>query len=204
MVAPRARTAVVLGVIGLFVTVVPSVIALVMARNVKRQVSAAEANPATLAAAGRAKVLGIIGLFSSALFTLFVVLGALGTTGSASSSDYTRLQPGDCFNRTPSGSTVSIQHVSCAKAHNAEAVGRIIVPAGPWPGQTGFVMIVGSTCDAYAQPYMQDGVSSNVIVTYIYPERQAWDDGSRVVVCDVRTADGSKVNGPIGGGATAT
>ena len=190
--------------IGLFITVVPSVIALVLARQVKRQAAAAGGNLATLAAAGRAKVLGIIGLFSSVLFTLFVVLAAVGATSAASTSDYTRLQPGDCFNRSPSGSTVSIQQVSCAKAHNAQAVGRIIVPSQTWPGKAGFSMIVGSTCDEDAVAYVQSDVSSNVIVTYIYPERQAWDDGSRVVVCDVRTADGSKVNGPLGGGTTTT
>lgn len=193
-----------LGVIGLFVTVIPSVIALVMARNVKRHASAAGANLATRAAAGRAKVLGIIGLFSSVLFTVFVVAAAVGANGTVTTSDYTRLQAGDCFNRTPSGSTVSVQRVSCATAHNAQAVGRIIVPGGVWPGKDGFKQIVGSTCDDDAQAYLQSDVSSSVVVTYIYPERQAWDDGSRVVVCDVRTVDGSKVNGPIGGGTTST
>ncbi len=193
-----------LGVIGLFVTVIPSVVALVMARNVKRHASAGGANLATLAAAGRAKVLGIIGLFSSVLFTVFVVIAAVGASGTVATGDYTRLQPGDCFNRTPSGSTISVLQVSCAKAHNAEVVGRIIAPGGSWPGQDGFRTIVGTTCDEDAQAYLQSDVSSNVVVTYIYPEHQAWDDGSRVVVCDVRTVDGSKVNGPIGGGTTTT
>jgi hypothetical protein len=195
---------VVLGVVGLFITLIPSIVALVLARKVKRQAATAGANLATLAAAGRAKVLGIIGLFTSVLFTVFVVLAAVGANGTVSSSDYTRLQPGDCFNRTPAGSTVAVHKVSCATPHNAEAVGRIIAPNGSWPGGVGFTLIVGATCDEDAQPYIQSDVSSNVIVTFIYPERQAWDEGSRVIVCDLRTADGSKVKGPIGGGTTTT
>ncbi|MDQ6838159.1 MAG: septum formation family protein [Actinomycetota bacterium] len=193
----------VVGVIGLFIAVVPSVIALSMARGVKRQASSAGANSATVAAAGRAKVLGIVGLFTSILFTVFAVAVAVGASTAVASTDYTRLQPGDCFNRTPTGPTVSIQKASCAKAHNAQAVGRVIAPGGgDWPGPAGCSIIVASTCVDDAQAYVQGGVGSNVIVTYIYPERQAWNGGSRVIVCDVRTADGAKVIGSIGGGTT--
>jgi hypothetical protein len=195
---------VVLGVVGLFVTVIPSIVALVLARKVKGQAATAGANVATLAAAGRAKVLGIIGLFTSVIFTVVVVGAAVGASSAVSSGDYTRLQPGDCFNRTPAGSTVAVRKVSCATPHNAQAVGRIIAPNGSWPGGPGFTLIVGATCDEDAQAYLQGDVSSNVIVTFIYPERQAWDEGSRVIVCDVRTVDGSKVKGPIGGGTTTT
>lgn len=192
----------ILGVIGLF-TGIPSIVALVLASQIKRGAAAAGSSFATLAAAGRAQVLGIVGLFTSVAIIGITALGVAGG-GSDTAIDYTRLQPGDCFNRTANGSTVSVVQVSCDQPHNAQVIGRVIAPDGPWPGVAGFSALVGFTCSENATAYFRGRLDPNVIVTYIYPQMQAWDEGSRIVVCDLRTRNNAKVTGQIGAATTAT
>lgn len=195
---PRARTALILAVVGLFVFLVPSVIALVLASRVRRP----GAGRATIKTAAWARTVGIVGLFTSVILTGSVVAGAslVHTTTS-----YADLPVGACFNRTTHGTTVSVAQVSCAKLHNAEAVGRVTAPDGPWPGADGFAQIAGPTCGNDAEQYLHASIPrANIVVNYIFPERTAWIDGQRTVLCELRTTDGSKVSGPIGAGATTT
>lgn len=187
-----------LAIIGLFVFIVPSVVAIVISAQARRP----GAGPATMRTAGWARGLGIAGLFTSLILTVSVVAGA---SLAHSTTSYADLQVGNCFNRTTNGSTVEVQGVSCSAPHNAEAVGRVTVPEGPWPGPSGFAQGARSRCGHAVERYLHGRVpGANVIANYIFPERTAWNDGERTVICELRTTDGTKVSGPIGGASTRT
>lgn len=187
-------------IIGLFITVIPAIIALVLSSQVR---SRAGQTTASLAAANRAKALGIAGIITS-IIVPFIVAGVVIGAVNGSDTDYTSFSAGQCFNRIPNGSgQVSVDRVSCSSPHNAQATGSITAPSGTWPGPDGFSQLAASTCQDDAQGYLSGPPPDNVEVAFVYPTQQDWNDGQRKVLCDIRTVDGSKITGqwPTSSGA---
>ncbi len=110
---------------------------------------------------------------------------------------YTRLTNGDCFNRdVTSVFADKVTKVPCAKSHNGEVVGSFTADNGAWPGPVGMQAIVGQRCDQAARRYTTSR-PAEVGIYFLYPGRRAWDNGSRLVVCELHNRDGSRRSGSV-------
>jgi Domain of unknown function (DUF4190)/Septum formation len=127
-----------------------------------------------------------------------VVIG-LAVAFFVSHPSYTSLNQGDCFN--PSGSfSGRVTKVSCNSAHLNEALGSFELPDGSYPGATGVSTIAGARCNQMAVDYGVPRLPT-LQLFWLYPNRNAWDSGTRTVVCSVRNSDGTKRTGSLRSGA---
>jgi hypothetical protein len=146
----------------------------------------------------------ILGIVNIVLTIGLVALIAVGVSFASHHTSYTNLSAGDCFNRGQGGVFRSFVTVlDCGTAHDAEVVGTFDAPDGDYPGLPGFQSFAGPKCESLKQSYLTSphpGLANR----FLYPSRSEWDSGTRVVVCEVRNADGSKLKGSVGGPARTT
>jgi hypothetical protein len=140
----------------------------------------------------------ILGIVNIALTLGVVALIAVGVSFARHHTSYAALSDGDCFNRAGGGLlSTFVKVVDCDKAHDAEVVGTFDAPDGNYPGVSGFQSLAGPKCESLKQSYVttpHPGLANR----FLYPSRSLWDSGTRVIVCEVRNADGSKLTGSVG------
>ncbi|WP_410651718.1 DUF4190 domain-containing protein [Amycolatopsis sp. cmx-4-54] len=111
------------------------------------------------------------------------------------------LKPGDCFRQsTAMGTFTSVELTACGDTHDTQAIGTFIAADGPWPG--------GGELKAEASAHCQRIMAKNVDrprldaagvradLSYLKPEREAWENGLRTVFCTIHTP-GSELIGSV-------
>ncbi|MBB4923758.1 DUF4190 domain-containing protein [Kitasatospora kifunensis] len=141
--------------------------------------------------------LAVSGLLISSLgllLTIGLVVGATldGATGGSLAGGGVRsaadLAIGDCFDKVPGG---QVKRVSCATAHDGEAVGHTLFTGQAYPDAAERKRQVGEVCGRMAQNYAMDNwaVPDGVVVHYFYPEPDSWADGDRDATCFLTDPD---------------
>jgi hypothetical protein len=100
-----------------------------------------------------------------------------------------RLRPGDCVDS--GGNGLSFTLLSCSKPHSAEVFATFTLTGSSWPGDTAVQQDAGNGCadrlGAYLNPQL---ANAGLAQEYIYPDKSAWQDGERSVVCEVSSPTG--------------
>jgi Septum formation len=120
--------------------------------------------------------------------------------------DYATLKAGDCID-TPEGTEVRRLRVrACDEPHDAEVFAVVTHPAAPgeaFPGADALLQYAATEC--LGQPFTDYvGIprgQSQLTEFEIVPERQAWAEGRRGLVCAVDNADRSPMTGSVRGSA---
>jgi len=99
------------------------------------------------------------------------------------------LRPGQCVN---SGATsLSYTLVSCASPHDAEVFARFSLPAAAWPGSAAVRQQAGDGCASRLSGYLNPQLATiGLTQAYVYPNKEAWQAGQRIVVCEVSAGTG--------------
>jgi hypothetical protein len=143
----------------------------------------------------------VIVVVSGVVAILVAVVVVIVVVASGNHTQYTALQPGDCYNRL-SGSvfTTSVDKVDCSKPHLSEVIGSFqAADPGSYPGPTGFGTQTDAQCLPIANTYVGDNPVTGLRVDWLAPNQILWDSGSRTVVCGLQNADGSKHVGSVRG-----
>ncbi len=120
--------------------------------------------------------------------------------------DYASLKVGDCLD-TPEGTEVRrLKLRPCTEAHDAEVFAVVIHPApagDAYPGADALLGYAANLC--LGQPFTDYvGIpreQSQLTEFEIVPEREAWSEGRRGLVCAVDNADRSPLTAPVRGSA---
>jgi Septum formation len=100
-----------------------------------------------------------------------------------------RLRPGECVNVGPNGKSVTV--LPCATPHDAEVFATFPLPASSWPGGAAVQQDASSGCasrlSGYLNPQLAD---AGLDQEFFYPDQEAWQAGTRTVVCEVRAPTG--------------
>lgn len=170
----------------------------------RRQVKATRRRSLTLASTG-------IGL--GALFTVLWVLAAVVLAGNGTIARWTE-QPqagdvseartvaasnvavGNCIQFLPPGQSVGeLQLVPCAQEHAAQAVTEHELD-GSFPGVDALDSQARETCQADVSALASE---VPVMVWYLAPSQQAWDEGTQRILCVARAQSGSMTGDLVNG-----
>jgi hypothetical protein len=103
------------------------------------------------------------------------------------------LRAGECINSSPNGLSVTI--LSCATPHQAEVFATFSLTGSSWPGSTAVDQQASSGCANRLASYLNPQLlNAGLAQQYVYPDRDAWQAGVRIVVCEV-----SSTAGPLSG-----
>ncbi|HIZ37917.1 MAG TPA: DUF4190 domain-containing protein [Candidatus Ruania gallistercoris] len=170
----------------------------------RRQVKTTRRRSLTLASTG-------IGL--GALFTVLWVLAAVVLAGNGTIARWTeRPQAGDvseartvaannvavgnCIQFLPPGQSVGeLQLVPCAQEHTAQAVTEHELD-GSFPGVAALDSQARETCQADVSALASE---VPVMVWYLAPSQEAWDQGTQRILCVARAQSGSMTGDLVNG-----
>jgi hypothetical protein len=100
-----------------------------------------------------------------------------------------RLRPGECVNVGPNGQSVMV--LSCATPHDAEVFATFPLPASSWPGGAAVQQDASSGCASRLGGYLNPQLANaGLDQEFFYPDQEAWQAGTRTVVCEVRAPTG--------------
>jgi hypothetical protein len=100
-----------------------------------------------------------------------------------------RLRPGECVNVGPNGQSVMV--LSCATPHDAEVFATFPLPASSWPGGAAVQQDASSGCASRLGGYLNPQLANaGLDQEFFYPDEEAWQAGTRTVVCEVRAPTG--------------
>jgi hypothetical protein len=152
------------------------------------------------------------GMASAALFVAaawIIVAGAVGTVAVLThgfkkpvtikyhEASVFKVRQGDCIN-TPNGQAVSV--LPCASPHDAEVFATFTLPGSPWPGTAAVQQEASSGCATRLSGYLNPQLSISLMQTYVFPDKVAWNAGTRTVVCEVHASSG-QLTGSVRGGS---
>ncbi|HUQ62438.1 MAG TPA: septum formation family protein [Acidimicrobiales bacterium] len=152
---------------------------------------------------GKAKKLVLV-------LAILVILGALLAGGiylliSGGDEDgvaYTSLEPGNCFNNPPENFK-RVTTVPCTGSHDLEVIAVVTDPSpkdAPYPGTAALVQVASERCAPDFQIYVGIPVDqSQLRQVEIVPQESSWTDGSRRLVCTVRSPGGEPLSRPARG-----
>ena len=170
----------------------------------RRQVKATQRRSLTLAGTG-------IGL--GALFTVLWVLAAVVLAGNGTIARWTErpetgdvseartvaasnVAVGNCIQFLPPGQSVGeVQLVPCAHEHAAQAVTEHELD-GDFPGVDTLDTQARETCQADVSALASD---VPVMVWYLAPSQEAWDQGTQRILCLARAQSGSMTGDLVNG-----
>jgi Septum formation len=99
------------------------------------------------------------------------------------------LRVGQCANLSPNGSAVHV--ISCAQPHDVEVFGTFTLPGRSWPGSAAVAAAASSGCATRLGGYLNPQLAgANLAQSYAFPGQEAWVNGERTVVCEVRAVSG--------------
>ncbi len=193
---PLSIWSLVLGMVSFFVCpLVGGIAALITGSKAKKAIDASGGVKAGRGMAVAGQVLGAVDIMAS--LVIGAVLIAFLSLASHHVS-YTHLAKGDCFNRDTSGVFADrVTKVACRGSHLGEVVGSFDAPDGPWPGAVGIRDVAGPRCGDMASQYTA-ARPPGLGVYFLYPSQHSWDNGTRLVVCELHNQDGTKRVGPVG------
>jgi hypothetical protein len=140
--------------------------------------------------------------------TWIIVAGAVGTVAVLThgfkrpvtiryhEASVFKVRQGDCIN-TPNGQAVSI--LPCATPHDAEVFATFTLPSSAWPGTAAVQQQASSGCAPRLSGYLNPQLSISLTQTYVFPNKVAWDAGTRTVVCEVHATSGQLTDSVRGG-----
>lgn len=100
-----------------------------------------------------------------------------------------RLRAGECVNFGPNGQSVMV--LSCATPHDAEVFATFPLPASSWPGGAAVQQDASSGCASRLGGYLNPQLANAGLgQEFFYPDQEAWQAGTRTVVCEVRAPTG--------------
>jgi hypothetical protein len=134
-----------------------------------------------------------------ALFASLLVGG--GTvdfeTGGGAAAEVTLAGPGECLDLVVDG-TVGVDTVAvpCEEPHDAEAFQRVLLPAGPFPGDTAVADEADAACLEDFEGYVGAAYAeSEYWLDSVVPTEAGWSGGDREIVCLLVSGDGSPLVG---------
>jgi hypothetical protein len=151
--------------------------------------------------------MAVAGLVATA--TWIIVAGAVGTvavlthgfkkpaTVKYHEASVFKVRQGDCIN-TPNGQAVSV--LPCASPHDAEVFATFTLPGSAWPGTAVVQQEASSGCATRLPGYLNPQLSISLAQTYVFPDKVAWDAGTRMAICEVRATSG-QLTGSVRGGS---
>jgi Septum formation len=100
-----------------------------------------------------------------------------------SGTDVQSLQPGDCFLDFDGTEVSSVEVVACGEPHQFEVFANVVLPDGPYPGETQVDQVGFDSCLDEFPPYVgTDYESSAWFVTTLLPLEDGWPE-DRTVNC---------------------
>lgn len=144
--------------------------------------------------ARRGRGMAVAALFVSAAW--LIVAGAIGTVGALThgfhkpvtitykQSAVFALRVGDCIGGQ--GGTI----VPCTTPHAAEVFATFSLPDSAWPGTSAVASSARSGCGSRLTGYLNPQLAITLAQSYVYPDKTAWQAGTRTVICEVRAASG--------------
>ena len=143
----------------------------------------------------------VIGLgVGGALLVLLVVVG-LATAASRFSdgTPLSDLRRGECFNTRKAAVGLKANRVDCARPHTDEVAGVLTFPAGPdapYPGEGGILELGKRECAQQESEFLGTKRRSPSTQVFVFgPNKPAWDNGDRTVVCSLREETAVKRTG---------
>lgn len=144
--------------------------------------------------ARRGRGMAVAALFVSAAW--LIVAGAIGTVGALThgfhkpvtitykQSAVFALRVGDCIG-SPGGTVLP-----CSIPHAAEVFATFSLPDSAWPGTSAVASRARSGCGSRLTGYLNPQLAITLAQSYVYPDKTAWQAGTRTVICEVRAASG--------------
>ena len=122
--------------------------------------------------------------------------GALRAPGELGAYD---LRLGDCFSRPRGGPVRELRAGPCDFPHDAEVVGVLELPAGPWPGQGTLDDLAEARCAEHFAGYVgAEPLDSALELTWLAPTEEGWTrEGDRTLTC-VATSEATRTGGVQG------
>jgi Septum formation len=136
-------------------------------------------------------VLGVIALVGIAVGVLAVVNHHVHkkTIVTYRPAAVYKLRPGDCVDS--GGNGLSFTLLSCSKPHDAEVFATFTLTGSSWPGAAAVEQDAGNGCADRLSGYLNPQLANaGLAQEYVYPDKSAWQDGERSVVCEVSSPTG--------------
>jgi hypothetical protein len=145
----------------------------------------------------RGRSMAVVALFATS--TWIIAGGAFGTVAILThgfkrvvtikyhEASVFKVREGDCIN-TPNGQTVTI--LPCTTPHDAQVFATFTLPRSAWPGTAAVQQTASADCVDRLSGYVNPQLSISLSQAYVYPDRAAWDAGTRTVICEVRATSG--------------
>lgn len=142
----------------------------------------------------RGRGMAVAALFVSAAW--LIVAGAIGTVGVLTHGFHKpvtitykqaavfRLRVGDCVG-SQDGTVLP-----CTTPHAAEVFATFSLPDSAWPGTSAVASRARSGCGGRLTGYLNPQLAITLAQSYVYPDKTAWQAGTRTVICEVRASSG--------------
>lgn len=128
---------------------------------------------------------------------IVVVLAVVGWIAGRGKTAATDLQAGDCFEAPEgTGDIRDVKDQSCDGLHDVEIVAVTSLPAdAEWPGNDLLGLTetpAGEACFNAIDPTRinVENVPDDTLEGHFFPDRDAWDDGDRKILCYAQSAQG--------------
>jgi hypothetical protein len=136
------------------------------------------------------------------------VLIGIGIFFAATDDDYgyvRDLAVGECFDYGNAkgevlnqGGASEVLRQPCTVAHDGEIIGDVTLPEGPYPGYDGVDEVADRACSHDFTNYVGKSTDeSELNLDYWTPTESLWNDGDRLVVCEVYGFAGIQLTGTI-------
>ncbi|MFN2607134.1 MAG: septum formation family protein [Acidimicrobiales bacterium] len=180
-------------VVGLFLLIVPPLVAVVLGAIALRRINRDPARSGKgLAVAGL--TIGIVLVLAGGALDAGIAVAAKNRVR------YSNVVAGICI-KDPGGPVTDVVKQSCDSAHEREVFATFDDPAissAPYPTANEIRDLGTSECTSRFAAYVGTPLaSSSLRVQYLYPRQQSWDSGNRRFICMAATRDGSPLTGSV-------
>jgi hypothetical protein len=132
--------------------------------------------------------------------------GASCATPSPGHANACTLKPGDCFEQpTVKGTFTSVELTACGSAHSTETIGAFTAAGGPWPSGENLKAEAATECQRIMAKNVDrprlEAAGVYAELSYLRPERDAWDHGVRTVFCTIHSPDAQLTESVLTAGA---
>jgi hypothetical protein len=109
------------------------------------------------------------------------------------------LRRGQCFNTAKALVAEKANRIDCARRHSDEVAGVVRYPAAggiSYPGQKGILDFGRRECVSQAQEFFGTRTPPATVQVFVFgPNKAAWQNGDRTVVCSLREPTAAKRTG---------
>lgn len=180
---------------GLFVFLIPPVVAIVLAAVARRRINA---HPGR---GGKGMTTAAL-IIATVLLVAGIVLDVVIVVTARNEVRYSRLVPGDCIEEPSGGQVTTVTRQGCGGAHQREVFAILDDPAGPgspYPGESAVQQLGERECMARFENYVGAPPDRSALkVQLLYPRRVSWErTDNRRIVCIVGNRDGSSLTGSV-------